>query len=115
MHKKLTIPRRPPALSDNHPISSVLKIPANSKNFSGSVGSGSSFTKACDRRQFNFAGDVAYHTERYSGQLKYSSTLGTANGETDANRQQVTLAGIRYFTGKWLAYSQFSYEHNYYL
>ena len=31
MQSRLTIPRRPPALSESHPISSVLTMPANSK------------------------------------------------------------------------------------
>ncbi len=82
------------------------------KRFSGSVDSGSSFSKASGIRQFNFAGDVVYRTERYSAELNYSSTLGSTDGERTANRQFVSIAGTRYFTGKWLAYSQASYEHN---
>ena len=31
MHSKLTMPRRPPVLSDSQPIKIVLKSPANSK------------------------------------------------------------------------------------
>ena len=46
-----------------------------------------SFTKASDRTQFNFSGDVTYRTERYSGQFNYSSTVGTSNGERDVNRK----------------------------
>jgi hypothetical protein len=82
------------------------------RRFSGSADLGYSFTKASDRTQFNFSGDVMYRTERYSGQLAYSSTLGTSKGETDADRKSLTLVGTRQFSGKWLAYSQASYEHN---
>jgi hypothetical protein len=82
------------------------------RRFSGSVSTGSSFTKSSDRRQFDFAGDVTYRTERYSGQFKYNSTVGTSNGETDANRQLVSMTGARYFPGRWLVFSEIGYEHN---
>jgi hypothetical protein len=82
------------------------------KRFSGSADLGYSFTKASDRTQLNFTGDVAYRTERYSAQLNYSSTFGTSKGETDADRKSTSLAGIRQFSGKWLAYSQVGFEHN---
>jgi len=79
---------------------------------SGSADLSYSFTKASDRTQLNFSGDVIYRTEKYSGQLAYSSTLGTSNGETDADRKLLTLVGTREFSGKWLAYSRASFEHN---
>jgi hypothetical protein len=82
------------------------------KRFSGSVDLSYAFTKASDRTQFNFAGDTTYRTERYSAQLKYSSTLGTSNGTTDADRKVVNLIGTRQFAGKWMAYAQASFEHN---
>jgi hypothetical protein len=82
------------------------------RRLSGSADLGFSFSKASDRKQFNFAGDVTYRAERYSSKLSYSATLGTSKGETDADRSLVTLAGTRQLSGKWLAYSQFSYEHN---
>jgi hypothetical protein len=82
------------------------------RRFSGSADLGYSFTKASDRTQLNFTGDIAYRTERYSGQLSYSSTLGTSKGETDADRELVTLSGTRELPGKWLIYTQMSFEHN---
>ena len=45
-------------------------------------------------------------------QLNYSSTLGKSEGETDADRKLLTVAGTRQFSGKWLAYTQAGYEHN---
>ncbi len=53
-----------------------------------------------------------YRTERYSGQLTYSSTIGTSKGETDADRQLLAIIGTRQFSGKWLIYGQTSFEHN---
>jgi hypothetical protein len=82
------------------------------KRFSGSAELGYSFTKASDRTQFNFTGDIKYRTERYSSQLSYSSTFGTSKGETDADRKLVTLNGTRELPGKWLANAQMSFEHN---
>jgi len=82
------------------------------KRLSGSAALGWSFTKASDRKQFDFTGDIMYRSERYSGQLSYSSTFGTSKGETDADRRLVTLAGTRQLSRRWLAYSQASYEHN---
>ena len=80
--------------------------------FSGSAELGYTFTKASELTQFNFSGDVTYRTERYSGQLSYSSTLGKSEGETDADRKLLTVAGTRQFSGRWLAYAQVGYEHN---
>jgi hypothetical protein len=80
--------------------------------FSGSADLSYTFTKASDLTQFNFSGDVTYRTEKYSSQLSYSSTLGKSKGETDADRKLLTLSGIREFPGKWLAYTQMSFEHN---
>ncbi len=82
------------------------------RRLSGSVDLGMSFTKASERKQFDFSGDIMYRTERYSGQLTYSSTIGTSEGETDADRQLVTVAGSRQMSRKWLAYSRASFEHN---
>ncbi len=82
------------------------------KRLSGSADLGYSFTKASDRTQFNFSGDLMYRTEKYSGQLSYSSTVGTSKGETDSNRQLVTLAGTLKISRRWIAYSQASREHN---
>jgi hypothetical protein len=82
------------------------------QRFSGAADLGYSFTKASDRTQFNFTGDIEYRTERYSGQLNYSSTLGTSKGETDADRKLTSIVGIRQFSGKWIAYSQVRFEHN---
>ena len=82
------------------------------KRFSGSADLGSSFSKASDRKQFNFSGDVAYRTELYSGQFGYSSTFGSAKGAKDADRQLVTIDGTRKISGKWLVFSQASFEHN---
>jgi hypothetical protein len=82
------------------------------RRFSGSLDLGYTFTKASEITQFNFAGDLMYRTRKYSGQLEYSSTLGKSQGETDADRKLLTIAGTRDFSGKWLAYSQMSFEHN---
>jgi hypothetical protein len=82
------------------------------RRLSGSANLGFSFTKASDRKQFDFAGDVAYRAESYAGQLSYSATLGTSKGETDADRYLLTLVGTRQLSGKWLLYSQLGYEHN---
>jgi len=82
------------------------------KRFSGTADLGYTFTKASDRTQFNFTGDVTYRTERYSSQLYYSSIFGTSQGETDADRKLLTLSGVREFSGKWLAYGQAGSEHN---
>jgi hypothetical protein len=82
------------------------------KRYSGSADLGYSFTKASDRTQLNFTGDLMYRTEHYSGQLSYSSTLGTSKGETDADRKLMSFAGTRDFSGKWIAYSQMRLEHN---
>ncbi len=82
------------------------------KRFSGSADLGYTFTKASDRTQFNFSGDVTYRTQHYSSQLYYSSIFGTSQGETDADRKLLTLNGTREFTGKWLAYGQAGFEHN---
>lgn len=82
------------------------------RRLSGSADLAYSFTKASDLTQFNFSGDVTYRAESYSGQLSYSSTLGKSEGETDADRKLLTIAGTRQFSGKWLAYTQMSYEHN---
>jgi hypothetical protein len=82
------------------------------RRFSGATDLGYSFTKASNRTQFNFSGDVTYLTERYSGKFEYSSTVGTSNGESDVNRQSTNLTGNVYFARKWLAYAQVSYDHN---
>jgi hypothetical protein len=82
------------------------------RRFSGSAELGYTFTKANELTQFNFSGDVTYRTEKYSGQLSYSSTLGKSEGETDADRKLLTVAGTRQFSGRWLAYTQAGYEHN---
>jgi hypothetical protein len=82
------------------------------QRFSGSADLGYSFTKASERTQFNFSGDVTYRTAHYSGQLNYSSTFGTSKGETDADRKLMGLIGTRQFSRKWLAYSQMRFEHN---
>jgi hypothetical protein len=82
------------------------------RRFSGSAELGYTFTKASDLMQFNFSGDVLYRTEKYSAQLAYSSTFGRSEGETDADRRLMTIAGTRQFSGKWLAYSQVGFEHN---
>jgi hypothetical protein len=82
------------------------------RRFSGSVDMGYTFTKASELTQFNFAGDLMYRTRKNSAQLGYSSTLGKSQGETDADRRLLTLAGTRDFAGKWIAYSQLSFEHN---
>ena len=50
--------------------------------------------------------------ERYEGQLNYSSTISTSDGESDANRNVLTVNGTRYFSGRWLVFSQVGYEHN---
>jgi len=95
---------------------SIVKIQALEENhwkrFSGSADLSYSFTKASDRQQFNFSGDILYRTERYSGQLTYSSTIGTSNGETDQDRQLITMVGTREFSGRWLAYTQTSFSTN---
>ena len=83
------------------------------RRFSGSADLSYSFSKSSDITQFNFSGDVMYRTERYSGQLSYSSTLGKSEGETDADRKLLTLAGSRQISRKWIAYSQVGYEHNF--
>ena len=82
------------------------------QRFSGAADLGYSYTKASDRTQFNFSGDVSYLTERYSGRLEYSSTVGTSNGESDVNRQDASIMGSVYLTRKWIAFAQMSYEHN---
>jgi len=96
---------------------SIVKIQALEESrwrrFSGSADLSYSFTKASDRQQFNFSGDIMYRTERYSGQLTYSSTIGTSKGETDQDRQLVTLTGTRERTGRWLGYSQTSFSTNF--
>jgi len=105
-----------PKPADNLEHLSVVQIQelegSQWRRFSGSADLGSSFSKASGTKQFNFTGDVTYRTERYSGQLNYSSTIGISNGERYANRELVSIAGTRSFSGKWLAYSQTSYEHN---
>jgi hypothetical protein len=82
------------------------------KRFSGAVDLGYSFTKASNRTQFNFSGDITYLTERYSAKLDYSSTVGTSNGESDVNRESVNITGNKYFGRKWLAFAQMSLDHN---
>ena len=82
------------------------------KRFSGVADLGYSFTKASDRTQFNFSGDVTYRTERYAGKFDYSSTVGTSKGESDVNRQNASITGNVYFARKWLAFAQMSYDHN---
>ncbi len=86
-----------------------------SKRLSGSADLGYDYTKASDRTQFNFSGDLAYRTEVYSGQLTYTSTLGTSNGEKDADRKITTITGTHQIKGKWLVYSQMSHEKNFQL
>jgi hypothetical protein len=82
------------------------------RRLSGAVDSGFSFAKASNLAQFNFSGDLTYRTEHYEGQLNYNSTIGRSNGQTDANRNVLTLSGTRDFSGHWLAYTQVGYEHN---
>jgi hypothetical protein len=82
------------------------------RRLSGAVDLGYSYTKASNITQFNFSGDLAYRTERWESQLNYSSTISTSDGESDANRNVLTLSGTRYFSGQWLAYSQVGFEHN---
>jgi hypothetical protein len=94
-------------------IVEIQKLEASRwKRFSGAADLGYSYSKASNRTQFNFSGDVAYHTEHYSGQANYSSTIGTSKGENDANRNVLTFVGSRYFSRKWLAFAQASYDHN---
>ncbi len=82
------------------------------KRFSGAVDLGYSFTKASSRTQLNLSADLTYLTERYSAQFDYSSTVGTSNGESDVNRQDVSVVGTRYFGRKWLAFGQMNFDHN---
>jgi len=82
------------------------------RRLSGSEDLSYSFTKSSGLAQFNFSGDLTYRTERYEGQLNYSSTIRRSNGQTDANRNVLTLGGVRDFPGHWLAYAQAGYEHN---
>jgi hypothetical protein len=104
---------RPASNLEHLSIVSIQKLEASLwKRFSGSVDLGFSYTKASDRSQLNFSGDLLYRTERWAAELTSSSTLGTSNGEQDADRKVLTLGGSLYFAGKWLAYSQMRYEHN---
>jgi hypothetical protein len=105
-----------PAPATNLAQLSVVQIqelePSVLKRFSGSTDLGYSFAKASTRTQFNFAGDVAYRTERYSAKLDYTSAVGTSNGQTDVNREAASLTGTRYIGRKWLTFAQVSYDHN---
>jgi hypothetical protein len=104
---------RPASNLENLSVVQMQELEASRwKRFSGSADLGSSFNKASDRRQFNFSGNVSYRTERYSSQLSYSSTIGSSKGAQDANREILTLDGTRQISGKWLAFSQASLEHN---
>jgi hypothetical protein len=82
------------------------------KRFSGAADLSYSYSKASSRTQFNFSGDVSYRTERYMGQFAYSSTIGTSNGERDADRNVLTLTGNRFMSRRWLAFTQVSYDQN---
>jgi hypothetical protein len=98
---------------DNMSIVQIQEVERSRwKRFSGSADLGYSFSKASDRTQLNFTGDIMYRTERYSGQLSYSSTFGTSKGETDADRKLTSLIGTRQFSRRWLLYSQIRSEHN---
>ena len=57
------------------------------------------FTKASDRTQFDFSGDLTYRTELYAGKLNYSSTVGTSDGESDVNRKNLSSAAPGTFHG----------------
>jgi hypothetical protein len=104
---------RPASNLDHLAIVSIQKLEVSQwKRFSGAANLGYSYTKASARTQFNFSGDLLYRTERYSSQFGYSSTIGTSNGEKDADRNVLTLNGSRSFLRKWLAYSQIKYENN---
>jgi hypothetical protein len=82
------------------------------RRISGAADLGYSFTKASNITQFNFSGDLAYRAERSEAQISYSSTISTSKGETDANRNVLTLSGTRDFSGRWLIFSQVGFEHN---
>jgi hypothetical protein len=82
------------------------------KRYSGSLDLSYAFTKASDRTQFDFSGDVKYQAVRNTVQLNYSTTFGTSKGETDADRKLLSLAGIWELKGRWLAYTEMRYEHN---
>jgi len=82
------------------------------KRFSGAADLSYSYTKASNRTQFNFSGDVAYKTDRYMSQFSYSATIGTSNGEQDVDRNVLTLYGSRYISRKWIAFTQASYDQN---
>jgi hypothetical protein len=104
---------RPASNLEHMSIVIMQKLEASRwKRFSGAVDLGYSYSKASDRSQLNFSGDLLYRTERYAGQFTYSSTLGTSKGERDADRSVATLSGSLYFAQKWLAYSQMRNEHN---
>jgi hypothetical protein len=82
------------------------------QRFSGAVDLSYSYTKASDRTQFNLSGDLAYRTERFTGQFTYNSTIGTSQGEKDSDRDVYTLGGSIKVAKHWYAYSQWKYEHN---
>ena len=82
------------------------------QRFSGAVDLSYSFTKASDRTQFNFSGDLYYKTERYQGQLDYTTNIGTSKGEKDSDRDVFSLGGSMKLSRKWYGYSQAKYEHN---
>jgi hypothetical protein len=104
---------RPAYSIDLDSIVQILEVEGSRwKRYSGSLDLGYTFTKASDRTQFDFAGDVRYQAIRKSLQLTYNQTLGTSKGETDADRKLMTLGGTWDLSGKWLAYSQIRFEHN---
>jgi hypothetical protein len=82
------------------------------RRFSGAFDLGYNYSKSSNRTQFNFSGDLAYNTERYNGQLDYSTNIGTSKGEKDSDRDVLSLGGSLKLSRKWYAYSQAKYEHN---
>jgi hypothetical protein len=82
------------------------------RRFSGAIDLSYNYSKASDRTQFNFSGDLAYTTERITGTLDYSTDIGTSNGNKDSDRDVIAIGGSLKLGQKWYGYSQGKYEHN---
>jgi uncharacterized protein DUF481 len=74
----------------------VVGIEETSRNFlhrlNGMVGTGFTYSKGNQSKQYNLNSEVSYPRERWSADASYSSNLTSSTGSTTATRNEITLS-----------------------
>lgn len=98
------------------PMDSVISIYPSSRTlwrrFDGSLDAGYSFTKSSSHHEFNLSGNLRYRSLRWETQATVDSLVSNSSGSTDADRDTVSLSGLRYLGSRWHLFSMFQYQHN---